>query len=137
MDTVGVKSKYHSMHSESVNILGTAKTTNLSHGGYSGSIIKDNNGSAGGHNSQGPAFNRHRLNRSQNGLLDITHKSSSLSGNRTINRIRGNSNDTRSNHSAGGKRFKHNTPNKAASKSGLGAKESQITANKHPHILTT
>ena len=120
METVGVKSKYHSMRSESVNILGTtaAKTTNLSHGAYSGSIIRDNNGSVGGgkHSSQGPAFNRHGLNRSQNGLLDITtHKSSSLSGNRTINRIRGHSHDSRSNHSAGGKRHKqqqqHNTPN--------------------------
>ena len=94
MDTVGLKSKYKSLHSESTNSIMLGKSS----GGVQSAIFRDN--------SQGPSLNRLSLNRSSNGL-DLS-KSSSVSGSRAkINRIRGHSQDTRSNrsnHSAGAKR---------------------------------
>ena len=107
------------------NVLSTARTSKSHYSGAPGSVRV-----GGISNSVGPSLNRHGLNKSQNGL-DIS-KISSFTGNqnRSASRPRGNSQDSRSNLSAGGTRRRNSQPK-------TGAMKQVLNSNKHPHILTT
>ena len=133
MDTVGIKTKYRSLHQASSKAIAGLDKENsnkvLSTARSSKSYVNSGSIRAGISSSVGPSMSRSGLNRSQNGL-DVT-KSSSMSANRSASRPRGHSHDSRSNNSAGG----------AKRRSSLAAKNGAMgklpNAYKHPHILTT
>lgn len=129
METVGVKySKQASVSGfdpvrelMSSQIISTARTSK--------SNARDSRSRCGTSNSVGPVNNKHGLLNKSSFGLDIT-KSSSHSANRSASRPRGNSHETRSNNSMGGKQKRQST-------SKTGAMGSIPNGYKHPHILTT
>lgn len=118
METVGIYSKYKSMHSGSTANVGLGKD-----------VIGQAKGTRG--NSVGSLINRKGgiLNRSHNGL-DV-----SKSNNRSAGRLRAASQEARGNNQSGGSTKNRNSGTSKAAPAG--AMGSMPNAYRHPHILTT